>query len=897
MSVTVLYDESALNYIDIFVRSITTKDGIKYEGGSLGDVLYNDGNFIVPLPIGSLNQVLTVGPGNIPTWTTGGGAVVPDPLTINQLNLLQKFNLGDNLATNQLLTEYLKGGNNYTVSYNSNLLGSGGPAIEYSSTQPISSQWCYFGTHPSPGRTQIKIGNGDITGSSVYAVGLYPTPNSIVGSKRVTTTLNGTTNTWAIDVAQDVNPVQNFIEGTFSPSGSTFSSFSIGKQGIASGTDIEIGTLNNFVTAEGGLRTNNITSNGPGLTINVSDQTLFTGTIGPGVYSAVIGSGVAPAELAIANQGQIHLLNGSTLEDNVASQGSMWFFDATKKRLNLPLGTANQILRVDPTASFPEWVTASGMIPDPLPVNEINVNTIRTNPPGEPAGIILDDLLTVQGHPFVFSGASTLTLSSATVVNDVTPTTDGFLWWFNDANQKQELEFGNPGEVLAITGTGKAVEWVSNSTPIPDPLAVTTLRTSNLTSNPIGGTIQIQDDTIINTSNFNFNTSSLIFNSTSSMLLASATALTDQTATTNGFIWYFDNTGVKQELEHGAASSVLTINALGTTPEYSKDLNIDSIICNAVDTDVIVPKTGTTLNLCNEATDTVVTRSVQMTTVTNNPAFGSGVSFNAPVSMQGVQLTLAAAGSKLQYGASSTAADAVLNITGGIHYFNTSGDLVRLPITTGSPVAGSVLTTNATNNGLQFTNSSTLEFPDGVEIARASDPTGIHGLVYWNTTSNELRGYNGTTWQVIGPEAPNEIGHIYMASNAVSTTFTAINTATTIGGTTTNNANNKGFDSPANHTLRYTGTKATKIKLTMDVRYTGDDNAGLEFKFFKNGSLIAGAPFMNSWCDDLNSTGQGGTMTFLTTVTTNDTFKVFVYAVTNTNPAVITNFSLYGDAM
>ena len=485
MSVTILYDESAKFYADLFARSITLKDGFNIDGGSLGSVLYNDGTKYVQLPAGTFNQVLTIGGGGIPIWSTGAGATVPDPLTltklfvgaledpfagavpidifsdvlfasgkklsvdniesagastltlntpvtingnitvtppsnltiqeidlvgtsifsdattnlgannlsvwyfengiksiatgsnaldvlrinatatglewapetttipdpltVNNINAVQKLQIGDNLNTDQEILEFNKGGGNYLVRYDDNLDGSGGAGIIFTSTQPISTQYCFAGSHASPGATQLRIDNNSASdnGQSVWAQGLYPTPLSVANSRRITSTVNGTANTWALDVAQHLNPVQNFITGTFdsSPSQlSSFEAFSIGAAGLNTGIDIVMGTATNYL-ASIGHRVNVLTTFPVGGNMQVLDNMTISAK----------DLNIASGRIVMNSTSTLLLAPATIVKDDASNEGSIWYFNASRQKVVLPKGNADEILTMNSSGTAPEW--------------------------------------------------------------------------------------------------------------------------------------------------------------------------------------------------------------------------------------------------------------------------------------------------------------------------------------------------------------------------------------------------------------------------------------------------------------------------------------------------------------------------------------------------------------
>lgn len=65
----------------------------------------------------------------------------------------------------------------------------------------------------------------------------------------------------------------------------------------------------------------------------------------------------------------------------------------------------------------------------------------------------------------------------------------------------------------------------------------------------------------------------------------------------------------------------------------------------------------------------------------------------------------------------------------------------------------------------------------------ASDPTGVGGALYYNTTSNSLKYYNGTSWAALGSATPNN-GTLTLATSGTGLSGSATFTADQSGNTT-----------------------------------------------------------------------------------------------------------------
>lgn len=792
----------------ITVEDLTVNDNITFTGGNKGDILYlNSSGQTVKLPIGPAGDVLNVSPSGIPEWDPPGTATVPDPLTLNQLNVTNLRGnpgstpvfFGDGTNTDQEIIEFNKGGGNYLIRYDDNLDLSGGAGIIFTSTQPVSTQYCFTGSHASPGATQLRIDNNSAlnNGLSVWAQGLYPTPLSVANSRRITSTVNGSTNTWALDVAQHINGVQNFITGTFdsSPSQlSSFESFSIGSAGINTGVDVNIGSATNKLNAVGGIKTPTLDGSPSGGGILINDNTTVNS-------KALTYSGGSTLSVSSAT---------SVLDATPTTKGFSWYFNNSNLKQVLELGTARDILQVNPAGNAPEWT-------DSIALDTIETNNITSKPTGGiitiPDTVLMTDGLAVEGSILSLGGLNPrLSFNASTLFTDQGfsgTAIQGGLWYFDGSTGngvrlkfdsvpggnyllganagRTALEFKNQividkatlssGAVIGASGDpAGAVDgqlyyntttemlrvydgtsWNDIDATVPDPLSISTLRVSTIESNPPGGSISVEDIINITSTDMNINTSDVLFNSTSSLTLSSGTSLTDNTSTTNGFTWYFNSSGVKQELEHGAGNSIMAMSALGVSPNWISDIVIDSVTSNTLSVDVIDGRTGTTVDIASGAGEKINTATIDVT--------------------------------------------------------------------------------------------------------------------------NSLR---------VGTVVP--ICCLGMAGNATATTFTAINTFRTIAGTMSLIGVANKFTDAAN-VITYTGTQNAVLMLTWHVRYTGDDNAGMQFALFKNGSVTA-SPRLRSWNDDLNSTGEGGSMAVVDLASTNDTYEIRVQAVTNTNSMTVTDFSL-----
>jgi hypothetical protein len=78
----------------------------------------------------------------------------------------------------------------------------------------------------------------------------------------------------------------------------------------------------------------------------------------------------------------------------------------------------------------------------------------------------------------------------------------------------------------------------------------------------------------------------------------------------------------------------------------------------------------------------------------------------------------------------------VLNSTTSAAASGTTSSTGRVGIGTTSPNANAALDVKSTTKGILLPRS-------------ASDPTGVIGMIYYNTTSDQVRLYNGTTWVVL----------------------------------------------------------------------------------------------------------------------------------------------------
>ena len=78
----------------------------------------------------------------------------------------------------------------------------------------------------------------------------------------------------------------------------------------------------------------------------------------------------------------------------------------------------------------------------------------------------------------------------------------------------------------------------------------------------------------------------------------------------------------------------------------------------------------------------------------------------------------------------------VFNSTTSAAASGTTTSTGRIGIGTTSPNANAALDVMSTTKGILLPRS-------------ASDPTGVSGMIYYNTTSDQVRLYNGTTWLVL----------------------------------------------------------------------------------------------------------------------------------------------------
>ena len=780
MSVTVLYDESALFYADLFARTLTLNDGLNISGGSLGSILYNNGTNYVSLSSGTNNQVLTMS-GGVPIWTTGAGATIPDPLSLNKINV-------NDIEDNNL------------------------------------------GTAPINILSDVQIQNGKkLLVGEIDDLGLG-----------------------AIDVLASLR-VQNTLEvNTISPFSGSALNLNLGGNTIA--TIIE---------------TDNLSSN-------------ITGTV-------TIGDNVTINSPKILTTSNIDLDGSAIFNDASTNLGlgnfSAWYFQNGVKAIATG-STPNYFLKINAAGTAVEWAPTVGSVPDPLPVN-----IITSNPPG--LTTTLDDN-TIISKVLSISSTGELEIDNTAVVTDKTTTVDGFLHYYDDTGTKQELQFnsGSVGDVVSIAPGGKSVQFDTVSALIPDPLNLTELQVSIIKSKTPGvTTIDVQDNIFFTSVDVNMNTSNLVFNSASELELSAGTSVKDNTVTTNGFDWYFNSTNDKTPLQFGTGNSVKTMNAGGTAPIWSQDLDITSVTAPTINTDTINPDAGTTIAIGDSLTNIVKTQELQVYNLNVNATYGSGILVNSPLQINN-QITIGSLTGKLQWANNSLENDSNLNVTGGIKYYNTAGDIVRLPFTA-SPASNSVVTTNATNNALQFTNNISVQkgtFTDGVIVGASSNPSApTDGQVYYNTVAEELRAYDGTIWHVIGSNGSMDLGALTITGGATNTTFTIVNSDVTVKGTFVLNGLSNNFSQPSNGVLRYDGTTIHTFKVTFNCSYSGNDNTQIEFSVYKNASRQT--PVARSWLDDNNGTQTAG-MNWLISLATNDTLTMYVRNVTDLGLITVRELSL-----
>jgi hypothetical protein len=134
-------------------------------------------------------------------------------------------------------------------------------------------------------------------------------------------------------------------------------------------------------------------------------------------------------------------------------------------------------------------------------------------------------------------------------------------------------------------------------------------------------------------------------------------------------------------------------------------------------------------------------------------------------------------------------------------------------------------------------------------------------------------------------ESEKAYSHIYMISNATSTTISVAGTYTKIVGTTSINTNQNFTNSTSNKSI-YTGTNTKDFVATGLLSLTGGNNKDIAIKLAKNGTVLdhtlqqittdGGGKFTNLTLKDL-----------LIDLATNDYLEVFITNLTDTTAVTV----------
>ena len=192
----------------------------------------------------------------------------------------------------------------------------------------------------------------------------------------------------------------------------------------------------------------------------------------------------------------------------------------------------------------------------------------------------------------------------------------------------------------------------------------------------------------------------------------------------------------------GTADAVADLNTLGTTAIVS-DMDTLADISSNITTVAGISANVTTVAGISSNVTTVATNNSNVTAVANNSsninsAVSNATNINAVVSNSSNINTVAGNNANVTTVATNNAN--VTTVAGSIANVNTTAG----SISNVNSVAGSIANVNTTATNIASVNN----FANVYRIA-SSDPgsNNDEGDLYFNTTSNELRVYNGSTWQ------------------------------------------------------------------------------------------------------------------------------------------------------
>ena len=192
----------------------------------------------------------------------------------------------------------------------------------------------------------------------------------------------------------------------------------------------------------------------------------------------------------------------------------------------------------------------------------------------------------------------------------------------------------------------------------------------------------------------------------------------------------------------GTADAVADLNTLGTTAIVS-DMDTLADISSNITTVAGISANVTTVAGISSNVTTVATNNSNVTAVANNSsninsAVSNATNINAVVSNSSNINTVAGNNANVTTVATNNAN--VTTVAGSISNVNTTAG----SISNVNTVAGSIANVNTAASNIASVNN----FANVYRIA-SSDPgsNNDEGDLYFNTTSNELRVYNGSTWQ------------------------------------------------------------------------------------------------------------------------------------------------------